>query len=176
MPAKILTVLLLFLLAQTAWSQERPSAVGAHVSGVSTAETKPQATQRIVHEGIAVDFAIAPRGNAKGTKLIEGAEATVLFKITDNNSGQPLSRLHPSAWIDLRRTDATPNNRRCREKIQSFLQASLNNRADFDLNTYFILSLNQEPNISVIDPLSGFGGSKLYTLVKIGRASCRERV
>src|SRR5207237_6494460 len=149
------------------WSQERPSTAGVQVSGASAAEAKPQATQRIVHEGIAVDFAMAPRGNATGTKLIEDAEATVLFKITDNNSGQPLSRLHPSAWIDLRRPDASPNDRRCREKIQSFLQAGLNNRADFDLNTYFILSLNQGPNISVIDPLSGFGGSKLYTLVPL---------
>ncbi|HVF45622.1 MAG TPA: cytochrome D1 domain-containing protein, partial [Pyrinomonadaceae bacterium] len=34
-----------------------------------------------------------------------------------------------------------------------------------DLNAYYLLALNQEANISVIDPLLGFGGSKLVTLV-----------
>src|SRR3712207_7861124 len=40
-------------------------------------------------------------------------------------------------------------------------------RSAVDLNTYFVLALNQEPNISVIDPLSGFGTTKLYTLVAL---------
>jgi hypothetical protein len=38
-------------------------------------------------------------------------------------------------------------------------------RPDVDLNTYYVLALNQEANISVIDPLLGFGTSKLLTLV-----------
>ena len=38
-------------------------------------------------------------------------------------------------------------------------------RPDVDLNSYYILALNKSPDISVIDPLLGFGGSKLLTLV-----------
>lgn len=45
------------------------------------------------------------------------------------------------------------------------MQGSLRARPEIDLNTYYILALNREPNISVIDPLLGFGSSKLYTLV-----------
>ena len=37
-------------------------------------------------------------------------------------------------------TDAT----QCREKIQSFLQGSLRSRPDVDLNTYYVLALNDE--------------------------------
>src|SRR5205085_895927 len=75
--------------------------------------------------------------------------------------------LRTTAWIDLRTTSQTPDARACREKIQSFLQANYATRPDIDLNTYFILALNHEANISVIDPLSGFGSSKLYTLVAL---------
>ena len=38
-------------------------------------------------------------------------------------------------------------------------------RPDVDLNSYYILALNKSADISVIDPLLGFGGSKLLTLV-----------
>ena len=55
----------------------------------------------------------------------------------------------------------------CREKVQAFLQPSFSSRPTLDLNAYFILALNNELNISVIDPLSGFGGSKLYTLIPL---------
>ena len=33
------------------------------------------------------------------------------------------------------------------------------------MNTYYILALNEEANISVIDPLMGYGNSKLLTIV-----------
>ena len=103
----------------------------------------------------------------KGHEILEGTEATVRFKITDTNAGKALSNLRPTAWIALRRTGKAPDERECREKVQSFLQASFSDRPEIDLNSYFILALNQEPNISVIDPLFGFGNSKLYTLVAL---------
>jgi DNA-binding beta-propeller fold protein YncE len=49
--------------------------------------------------------------------------------------------------------------------VQSYLQGSLRARPDVDFNAYYLLALNPEPNLSVIDPLLGFGGSKLVTLV-----------
>jgi YVTN family beta-propeller protein len=122
-------------------------------------------TQKIVREGIAIEFSARPSERVK--ELEEGVEASVRFRITDNTTGRPVGNLHPAAWIDRKTIDFGPDDRRCREKIQSFLQASFGHRPDIDLNTYLLLSLNNEPNISVIDPLSGFGGSKLYTLIEL---------
>ena len=51
------------------------------------------------------------------------------------------------------------------QKVESFLQGSLRSRPDVDLNAYYLLTLNEEASISVIDPLLGFGGTKLLTLV-----------
>lgn len=125
------------------------------------AQQKPTDTsQTYTQEGISVSFSV-------DGKPMAGREATVRFKIVDTNSGKALSSLRPAAWIDRRLGGQPTDARQCRDKIQAFLQPSLNRRPEIDLNAYFILALNREPNISVIDPLSGFGGSKLYTLVAL---------
>ncbi|MBA3495457.1 MAG: cytochrome D1 [Gammaproteobacteria bacterium] len=134
---------------------------------VSIHTTRPP--QKYEREGVAVEFTIAPVGAGKGSvsKLLEATEATIRFKITETNAGTALNNLRPAAWIDLRDAGVVSDARACREKVQSFLQPGFNRRPSIDLNAYFILTLNNEPNISVIDPLSGFGGTKLYTLVAL---------
>ena len=148
---------------------EKDKATPAGSSGLSAPGDRPRQPQEYLREGVAVEFTIEPVAARKGgaSELLEGAEATIRFKITDTNAGKALSNLRPAAWIDQREAEKTSDPRACREKVQSFLQPSFNNRPDIDLNAYFILALNHEPNISVIDPLSGFGGTKLYTLVSL---------
>src|SRR5215217_6277036 len=124
------------------------------VSRVSAQEK----SQTFTAQGISVEF------TAKHT--VAGEEMKIQFKITDTN-GAALSSLRPVAWIDQRQPNQTLDARICREKVQAFLQPSFSSRPTLDLNAYFILALNNEPNISVIDPLSGFGGSKLYTLIPL---------
>ncbi len=119
------------------------------------AQEKPQT---FTAQGISVEFT--------ATHPIAGEEMKIQFKITDTN-GAALSSLRPVAWIDQRQPNQTPDARVCREKVQAFLQPSFSSRPTLDLNAYFILALNNEANISVIDPLSGFGGSKLYTLIPL---------
>jgi YVTN family beta-propeller protein len=128
-------------------------------------QQKPDTSQTFTQEGVSVDFSV--ESAAGKANVTAGTEATVRFKIVDVNSGRALSSLRPTAWIDRRAAGQTTDARQCREKIQSFLQPGFNRRPELDLNAYFILTLNREPNISVIDPLAGFGGSKLYTLVPL---------
>lgn len=156
----IILRLAVFILSLLAVS---PSAAHAQQAGGE----QPRAPQRFTREGVAVEFTVEPVTRGKGSELLEGTEATVRFKITDDNAGAALSNLRPAAWLDLRKQAKAPDAKECREKVQSFLQASFSDRPDIDLNTYFILTLNHEPNISVIDPLSGFGSTKLYTLVAL---------
>jgi YVTN family beta-propeller protein len=133
-------------------------------------KTNPTDTpQTFTQEGVSVDFSVETVAPGKGKKgeLVSGTEATVRFKIVDANSGRALTSLRPTAWIDRRDAGQTVDARQCREKIQAFLQPNFNRQPQINLNSYFILALNKEANISVIDPLSGFGGSKLYTLVPL---------
>lgn len=134
------------------------------VSGASLSVYSQRTSQTYTQGGISVDFSVD--GQGKKGEPVAGTEATVRFKIVDAN-GRALSSLRPAAWIDRRATGQITDARQCHEKIQSFLQPGFNRRPEISLNTYYILTLNKEPNISVIDPLSGFGGSKLYTLVPL---------
>lgn len=127
-------------------------------------EGQPRAPQRFTREGVTVEFTVEPVVAGKGAELMEGRDAVVKFKITDA-AGKAVGNLRPAGWMDARAGGAAPDEAECRKKVQSFLQAGLTSRPDIDLNTYLILALNHEPNISVIDPLSGFGTTKLYTLV-----------
>ena len=127
-----------------------------------SAQEKPQT---FTAQGISIEFTATPTRSG-ATQVLAGDELTVRFKITDT-SGVPLTSLRPVAWIDQRQTQQRMDARVCRDKVQAFLQPSFSSRPTLDLNSYFILALNNEPNISVIDPLSGFGGSKLYTLIPL---------
>ena len=119
-------------------------------------ESKPAPTPQVLNEqGVSIEFNVSPlRGRASGIKA--GEEGTVSFKISGTNGGVPLSNLRPAAWIDQRPGKHLSDAKECREKVQAFLQTSFSKRPVLDLNAYFILTLNQEPNISVIDPLIWF--------------------
>jgi YVTN family beta-propeller protein len=135
-------------------------------------EQSPRLPQVYKTEGLSVEFSVDPISSAKGNSagIVAGEDAIVRFKIQEASGGKGLSNLRPVAWIDQRQAAAGPLPKECREKIQSFLQPSFGKRPTIDLNSYFILALNDEPNISVIDPLVGFGGSKLFALIGLRSA------
>ena len=152
-----LVILLLTIPVVQVFAQDNNSGPAAKVAPT------PQVLEA---QGVTIEFAATPiRG--RQPRLVAGEEVRLGFKITGTSGAVPLSNLRPTAWIDQRKSRETSEPQACREKVQSFLQSSFAKRPVLDLNGYFILTLNQEPNISVIDPLSGFGGSKLYTLIAL---------
>ena len=124
---------------------------------------RAQAPQKIVKDGIEIEFTAEAPTSKSG--LIAGEDAVFRFKIRDTTSKTPLSGVRPAAWVAQRERPGAPGPDQCRAKVESFMQGSMRSRPDVDLNTYYLLTLNQEPNLSVIDPLLGFGGSKLLALV-----------
>lgn len=131
---------------------------------VATAAQAQNTKQRIVEQGIAIEFTADPL--AKNATTIRAAEdVNVTFRVTDTTTGTPVKGLGLSAWINMRPKDKATEPAQCREKIQSFLTGSMRMRPDVDLNSYYVLALNKSADISVIDPLLGFGGSKLLTLI-----------
>lgn len=154
--------------AQVATAQEKSATTQAapEPSQQQSSQQKAAAPQKIVTQGVEVEFTIEPSA-AEGSQVMEEQDARVRFRVTDTATHTPLTGIRPSVWLTRRVGNAVPKPEQCKEKIQSFLQGSLRSRPDVDLNSFYILTLNQEPNISVIDPLLGFGGSKLVTLVML---------
>jgi DNA-binding beta-propeller fold protein YncE len=141
------------------------SGAGAKPAPAATPAPGPQ---KFVKEGVEIEFTVEPLAQGAGAAgLTAGHDARVRFRVRDTATGTPLSGVRPSAWASRRGTSPAPDAAQCREKVQSYLQGSLRARPDVDFNAYYLLTLNQEPNLSVIDPLLGFGGSKLITLVML---------
>ena len=142
--------------------QQAPPAAQTKVS--APAVVASNAPQKFKHEGVEIEFSIEPVGKSDG--LLEGKDAQVSFTVRDTTTNQPVTNLRPAAWIDARKPGVVSTDAKaCREKVQSFLQSQLTQRPDIDLNSFVVLALNEEANISVIDPLLGFGTTKLRTLV-----------
>ena len=98
---------------------------------IRPAQAAAPSPQVYTREGISVELQVEPvtSGTSKPNPLLADSEATVRFKISTANGGQPISNLRPTAWIDLREAGKAPDARECREKVQSFLQPSFSKRA-----------------------------------------------
>lgn len=138
--------------------------VQAQEPAPKTKPTEPAKTQKIVEQGIAIEFDMEPLAK-DATRVKAGEDTQVRFRVTDTTTGTPIKGLGLSAWMSQRAGDKPLDSQQCRSQIQSFMTGSLRARPDVDLNSYYVLALNRSPDISVIDPLLGFGGSKLLTLV-----------
>jgi DNA-binding beta-propeller fold protein YncE len=136
---------------------------------VQISAQSPQPSQTVNDQGVSIEFRVTPIGRKvkNDSGLMAGEDATIGFKITGTNGSVPLGNLRPAVWIDQRSGKDPSDLNLCRDKIQAFLQSSFNRRPVLDLNSFYVLTLNEEPVISVIDPLSGFGGSKLYNLIPL---------
>jgi YVTN family beta-propeller protein len=131
---------------------------------IQAQESKPP--QKIVEQGIAIEFTADPLA-PKATTIRVAEDVNVKFKVTDTTTGTPVKGLGLSAWISMRPPEKTTEPAQCRDKIRSYMTGSLRTRPDVDLNSYYVLALNKSADISVIDPLLGYGGSKLLTLVML---------
>jgi len=115
-----------------------------------------------VSQGIAIAYAVRPAP-------AQADMTEVSFTLTDAATGQPATPPSPPAvWISAQQAQPGAQGQAalsCQDKVKLFAQGNLDFRAEIDLNAYFILALNNDASISVIDPLSGVTGiSQLYAM------------
>jgi YVTN family beta-propeller protein len=126
------------------------------------------APDRIVHEGIAIDFSMHPaEGDGWKRPPRPGDDVIFRFAIADTVSGTPLPGANPAAWLGLRTPGEPLGPDRCTAKISTFLGGSILSAAELDLNVYYVLALNDDASITVVDPLFGFGDTKLLAMVEL---------
>jgi YVTN family beta-propeller protein len=161
----ILSSVLLYLF-DTGFCQ--PPKGSAEAKTTDLGSIKGAAQDKIVHQGVEVQFSIE---SASQMALMEGDFATIKFSIRDETTRMPLSALRPSVWIDLeKRIDEKLSPLSCKDKIGLYLQGTLGYRPDIDLNSYFILSLNNDGSLSVTDPIVSFSGiTQLFGMIYLKR-------
>lgn len=142
------------------------AALGIAIVGLSgTALSEQTAKNVFTRDGLTVKFdASAPLnidGKIYGEDIVE-----VTLKITDANSGEPVSGLYPAAWIDPLLQGAQITEESCRQKAGTYLSGYIGIRPMIDLNSYYLVVLNEDPTIAIIDPIIGVKGiTKLLTQV-----------
>ena len=173
MQSNLIPLVLALLLAgsTTVAAQETaPSSTTSTTSTTSTASTPqpiaPALVHTLDHEGVKIEVRVEPVDGAPS--LVEGGHVRVAVAIEDGHTGRPLPGLFPAAWMDLLPPGGDVEADSCNQKVEGFLGGSLLARAELDLNVFYVLTMNEEPTITVVDPLFGFGGSKLLARVRLG--------
>ncbi|MDQ1590339.1 MAG: hypothetical protein QOG71_966 [Pyrinomonadaceae bacterium] len=158
-----------------------PSSAGAQVAGPTApkkadaaSQTPASVTQRMEREGIAIDFSLVATptaGDAAATKtpaLVAGADALATFRVTDARTGQPVTNLHPNAWFSSRLASAeATTDAQCKDKIRTLMGGLLSARADLDLNSYLLLTLNHDRTLTFTNPQIAFSKTKLESIIEL---------
>ncbi|RON20953.1 cytochrome D1 [Pseudomonas brassicacearum] len=115
--------------------------------------------QNLSRDGVSVALEVKPL--AKDGVLREGEFADVQFRVKDSTSGQPLSGVNPGAWLDpetIAADQAQGREQSCKSRVGVFLKSSIGARPLLDLNSYFLLVMNRDASVSVVDPSVSVGG------------------
>lgn len=138
--------------------------LGAVFAGSAGAASVPEAdttANQVVKDGVSLQLDLSQ-------SMQEGAEARFTLSLRDAASANPIRNARPIAWVDGLdgQTRANENSEQaCRRKVATFIGGDLLHTPALSLNAYYVLALNEDNSISVINPQTGFGGSKLLTMV-----------
>ena len=132
------------------------------VSAAQAAEEArtPVATGQTVRQGVVVDFeaySLAPDPAA----LMEGQLAEIRVRLTEEASGAPLTGVTPGVWMDIGEViQGRPGDeqKECKDKIALYLKGVVGIRPMLDLNSYYIVVMNKEASLSIVDPLVSMVG------------------
>jgi len=124
-------------------------------------ESADSSPDRFTHRGVVVEFEARPVAGSADSGITAGDLAEVRFKLTEEATGKPIRGIVPGAWMDIGESiqgKAGAPQKSCKDKIALYLKGVVGIRPMIDLNSYYVLVLNREPSISVVDPLVSMAG------------------
>ena len=82
---------------------------------------------------------------------------------------QPLKEWALGTWLDLEISPLSGSVPVCGQRVAGFLSGNLMRQPLLDLTGYYVLTLDQEASLSVLDPAVSFANkSSLYSVIKLG--------
>jgi Cytochrome D1 heme domain len=140
---------------------------GAQKNG--KASGKPSLEGRAVSGGMTIDFEVSQRDPERRNDRVvrEGDNVEIGFTIRDEGSGNPMAGLNPAAWLAVSRPSPDEPRASCADLVRSALGQTVFSRPEVDLNAYYVMALNADATITVVDPLFGFGGTKLLAIIAL---------
>ena len=121
--------------------------------------------ERFQKNGIAIDFSLTPVDQSSG--FVAGGNALATFHVIDTQQDRPIIGLRPRAWFSARLSEMLANETACSDKIRSLVSGRLTAKADIDLNSYLLLTLNHDKTVSFINPQVAFETTKMESIVQL---------
>jgi len=140
----------------------------APILGAAPAAPPTSNTTRWVNGGIAVDLAVEPLSSSTTPGPLHAGETVrIRFTLTDATAA-PLTALSPGAWVDPAQNPGTPTSESaCTSRIATFVGGGTLSDPALNLNSYVVVTMNDDASLSVLDPVGGFGGSRLLTMIPL---------
>ena len=99
--------------------------------------------------------------------LREGQAAQFTLTLRDETTGSTINGAFPNMWMLRYRPAVNDEPKRCTAAVASLLTVGLSSPSALDLNVYYVLTLNSDGSINVVDPHFSFGGSQLLGMVEL---------
>jgi DNA-binding beta-propeller fold protein YncE len=122
----------------------------------------------LARDGISLQLEVDPLENQAGSAPTLGRALRIRLSLHDASTHAPLTGLHPTMWMSLRQQEEVP----CSTRVRAFLRKSLmEKQAELDLTDYYVLVLNQDRTLHVVDPQFSLGRPRLVASIELpGRA------
>lgn len=119
---------------------------------------------RLERQGIAAEVALRP---LRAGSIAAGAPVGFEVSVRDTATGSALTGAYPALWVHPRIGAGATGPGQCLDQARTFISGSLFSEAELDLNVFYVLTLNDDATISVVDPRFGFGAPRLVRHVAL---------
>jgi hypothetical protein len=126
--------------------------------------------QTITQNGteVTVDVRHANSKTPASDPVREFENVIVEVRLADAVTKSPLTGGSPAGWIDRRPDDAPPAaGQQCVGKVQRFAEGSTFSHTALDLTSYFVVIMNADATLTVVDPRFGYGDTRLLAMIKL---------
>jgi YVTN family beta-propeller protein len=139
------------------------------VSRQALAQTPAPYSQTLTQNGTSVTVNVQHVDQAKTASdpLREFENVLVQVRFSDVATGSPITGSSPAAWIDRRPSSQKTTPEQCTGKIKRFAEGSTFSRTELDLTSYFVVILNGDATLTVVDPRFGYGDTRLLAMVAL---------
>ena len=132
------------------------------LASAAAAADRAVGSGRVDDAGVQLRWHYEPLDDADGLGRLS-------LELRERASGSPL-RYAPgqlAAWLQRQRPALSEGELSCRDRVKSLVSTGIGRRADVDLNTYRVLTLNADHTLAVINPFVALNNAKLESIVPL---------
>jgi YVTN family beta-propeller protein len=129
----------------------------------------PRYTQTVTQNGTRIALSVEHVDPAKTASdpLLEYENVAIEVRFSDTASGFPIAGGGPAAWMDRKPSQEKTTQAQCVGKVQRFAEGSTFSHTTLDLTSYFVVTMNSDATLTVVDPRFGYGDTRLLAMVSL---------